>query len=249
MNEARSDENPGQEPKSFREKVRILKESVGEDYRQAGVRQKLGLLATAGLLAYEWGPGNETFTPIIATQVMSRTEDAKGALAVGVITGGFTAAQQIVSGYAMASSSETFGGLAEKSYELAASDENGEATRKPFEDLSMPTKAGYSLFLGSSFVVAREAAVTGSTEQSHLRRQAVKSAAISAPTVGVVTAGASGGLDTLSNAAENSRFENSTELFINGVEHPATWVSLAGLALVSGHLRNRSKNRQTVPKS
>ena len=50
-------------------------------------------------VTYEWGPGNETFTPWLLAQVIAGTDSAWVIPLTALVGFGFTAAQQLASGF------------------------------------------------------------------------------------------------------------------------------------------------------
>jgi len=213
-----------------------------EDLREGSIGQRIGLLATAVLVAYEWGPGNEAVTPFIGSQVLAHTDGLTSVIATSAITGGFTAVEQIAAGSAAAYTISTFPRLAKTTFELY---NEGETDRDAWKDTPFKKRWAYAFGIGSTFAVTREAAVTGDVEQGHLTRTAASSAAISSGTVAVVGA-AAGSLKLIpEDAPEYVTWV--TDKVLTGIESPLTWLSLAAFYIASPVIRKRFAKRTQNP--
>lgn len=202
MNTAVTAQEP--QPETLIEKLRIVHTATKEDYRQTNLRGKITLGSLALMTAYEWGPGNETLTPIIGGQAIDAAQGIGGALVTATITGGFTYAQQLTSSWLSRRSAEQFPTTSQKAFDIMNGsdvEQDEEMRFKSFEDLSFARKSVYSFIMGSSFNVLREAAVTGTTDQQQLRSVGRKSAAI--------TAGAVAGLALAADVVDQAAPEGS----------------------------------------
>lgn len=210
-----------------------------EEFRRASVGQKLGLFTTGLFVAYEWGPGNEVVTPLIAGRVLTHTDGLASVIATSVVAGGFTAVEQIASGSTAAYAGSSFPRLAKTTYELYNED-NGD--RKPWKDSSFGKRFSYAFAIGSTFAVIREAAVTGKTEKGKLTRTAVSSAAISSTAVAALGAGA-GALKMIPETAPEY-VTKPADIALTVIENPYTWLGLAAYYLTSPALMRRfGKNK------
>ncbi len=202
------------------QRLKSLWHAGKEDYHTAGFSQKVGLLATAGWLAYEWGPGNETVTPYIAAAVLERTDGYSGAAVTAAVAGGFTFVQQTASGMTTAATVSTFPRLAGTACEFADSKSAKDPGDRSWKNLGKWRQFDYAFLGGSSFVVTREAAATGNTDATYLKKQAVRSAAIAGGTVAALGAG----LDTLSQSAQGTSMENEADIVVDIASNPLTWI-------------------------
>jgi hypothetical protein len=82
---------PPEEPASLRAAVRA-------DLSRSGLLGRVALLGVCAWLAYEWGPGNETFTPWILTRVVSTSDGWTAIVATAAVGFAFTSLQQLASG-------------------------------------------------------------------------------------------------------------------------------------------------------
>ena len=76
-----------------------LRSAVSADFAAALLTRKLALVAVVGWLAYEWGAGNETFTPWVLAKVISHTDGAVAIPLTAAIGFAFTTWQQLASGF------------------------------------------------------------------------------------------------------------------------------------------------------
>jgi hypothetical protein len=72
---------------------------VVADFRAATWRKRLALVAAVSWIAYEWGPGNETVTPWLLARVVAGIESAWVIPVAALVGFGFTAVQQLASGF------------------------------------------------------------------------------------------------------------------------------------------------------
>lgn len=199
----------------FFSRMRTLLSAGHEDFKHAGLGQKVGLIATAACLAYEWGPGNETMTPVIGSMAIDHTSGLSGILATSAIAGGFTALQQTGTGVITSATVSTFPNLVETAYHLYGSDEDA-PTRQSWEDTSKAKQFGDAIALGASYVAVREAFVTGDTSVRPLNKQVLRSAAISGGSVAVLA----GGIDGAKLATDNSFIAEGFQATVDYLENP-----------------------------
>jgi hypothetical protein len=170
------------------EKMRDISTDAKANFGQTDLRGKFILASLGVMTAYEWGPGNEALTPYIGGQAIDATDGIKGIFITAGITGGFTLAQQLASSWLTRKTTQQFPDVTSKTFNYMNNDvENDDELRfKTFNELPLVKKGLYPLTIGSSFVVAREAFVTGSTDEKSLRqRVGRKSAGIVAGSVAV----------------------------------------------------------------
>lgn len=220
---------------SYLDRIKALLGAGAEDYKGASTLQKLGLFATAAFLAYEWGPGNETVTPLIAAQVLNRTEGTWGAVATAAIAGGVTYSEQRVSGELAAYAGSAFPKTADKALGLFDAGEKDDAKHKSWGDLPRKTRFGYAFFLGSTFAAVREAVVTGGTDYRNLRKAAHSSALTAGATV-AVTGGAAG---ILKDVSAGTPLESTSEFVVNTAANPLTWLGLLGASALVNRIKRK----------
>lgn len=218
---------------TYRERFRRLRKAGAEDFGRSGPLHKIGMIATAGIIAYEWGPGNETVTPIIAGIVINNTDGPKGILLSAGIAGAFTIVEQGLATTLMASTVSQFPELAKTSMELSGTDEDPVLRRKPWKELSRRKRLLSGFTLGASYVVPREAAITGNADFKQNLKVGLKSTAM---TGGVVAAFA-GGVDTIDQVTDNApaAVETIGDIAVTVVTHPALWLGIFGLTVYSEH--------------
>lgn len=221
---------------SYWQRVRKLWGAGKEDFKTAGLGQKLGMLAMAGWFAYEWGPGNEAVTPIIGGLVLNHTNGIAAPLVTGAVTGAFTFVQQAASGVTTAYTESTFPKLAETSYKLFNEDEDGEVKHKEWKELSNSTKFLYAFGIGTTFGVTREAVVTGG-DKTKLYKTALGSAAVA----GVSVTGIAATVGAIKWGADGTKLQPYSDWLIDKVENPLYW--LAGIGLVALY----HKAKKTLP--
>jgi hypothetical protein len=76
-----------------------IRQAAVADFRGATWRQRLALVGAMSWIAYEWGPGNETLTPWLLARVIAGTESAWVIPLAALVGFGFTAVQQLASGF------------------------------------------------------------------------------------------------------------------------------------------------------
>ena len=226
---------------TIREKFRILRRAGREDLASSGLMQKIGLFATALWLAYEWGPGNETITPIINGQVVDRVSGVGGIVTAAAITGGFTFLQQIASGATVTGTATQFPRLAESAFKHFLSDtEHPELNAKPWNKLSLHERLIYGFTAGTTFVATREAGVTGEVKFSKTMPRVVGSAALTSAAVASIAATVEA-VDTYKNHMP-STLEYAAEIGIQVITNPLTWIGLLVFTTYRNH-RKRSELR------
>lgn len=234
---------------TLREKIHELRKAASDDFNNSGIAKKVGLAATAAWLAYEWGPGNETLTPILGGAVINNVNGPLGIAATAAITGGFTFLQQVASGATVAATATQFPNLAESTFNKFFVDkDHPELNAKPWQHLPLTTRLLYGFTMGTTFVASREAAVTGQTEFKKTMPRVVGSAALT----GTMVAAIAGSVEALDTYGHNLPLKIAglklDELFIDVVTNPVTWLGLLGVSAVSGRIK-RNKIRKELAKN
>lgn len=227
-------------PMGLREKLRLMRDSLGEDISRHGLTQKLGLLATAGWLAYEWGPGNETVTPILAGRVIDATQGPTGIAATAAISAGFTFAQQVASGATLAATATRFPAAAAQASELMRDETNPELNLQPWDQLPRKKRFLYAFTMGTTFVATREAGITGDVSFRHSMQRVLGSAVLCAAGVGAI-AGSVELMDTYDEYTPPA-VEATSTVAVDVITHPLFWLSILGISTYAEH-RKRKKLR------
>lgn len=158
---------------SFWEKIGDVSRTANEDYRLTDAAGKAIIIGFIAMLAYEWGPGNETVTPILAGRVLDNTDGLSGIALTSLVAGGSVMLQQLTSGYLARKTASKFPKVSEKTFKYLnedVSDEDTELRFKPFDQLPKTRKLMYGMFLGSSFTVTREAMVNNTADEEQLSK-------------------------------------------------------------------------------
>ena len=178
---------PEDTPVTFRERVSSILAVAREDFASTNTYGKAIIASTMLMGAYEWGPGNETVTPIVTGQGLDVANGVGGLALTAAIGGGFVLGQQLFSGFLARRTVEQFPNMGEKVFDY--SNEDNESIRfRPFAELPKGKQLLYSFSLGASFLVARESTVTGKSDKEHLVTVSRKSATITASSVALVGA-------------------------------------------------------------
>lgn len=227
---------------SSREKFSELVHSSSEDFRKTSLHGKVILGSLLGMTLYEWGPGNEALTPIIAGRAMDVSDGLSGIVTTAAVAGGITMAQQLSSSWLTRKSAQQFPGVSSKMFHImnADSNEDEDLRFKPFKELPLSKKGVYAFGLGTSFVVARESFVTGSTDEEKLKRTGRISAAI----VGATVASVATIVDIIDQAAPDDSWAQRVPDLI---KNPILWISIAGGIIGSDMIKSR-KNRNRLKK-
>lgn len=228
---------------TFSARIKLMLGAGRSDFHGSGVWQKVGLLATATWLAYEWGPGNETVTPLLAASVMNRTDGVAGALLVGAAAGIFTFAQQFASGTTVAWTASTFPALARQGFDLFMTDGEGagDSDGSPWVRLPLVERLLTAFTLGASYVVVRELIATGRADGRHLTAQAARCALLSASMVALL----GGGLDALTLLAEGTPAEEPVDTLVRIAANPWVWLGALTTWFVVKWARRRIILRDT----
>ena len=92
-------EQAAPEPPRPAEPKPSVRQAVGADLRSATWPQRLALGGVVWWITYEWGPGNETFTPWLLAHVIAATDSVWVIPLAALVGFVFTATQQLASGF------------------------------------------------------------------------------------------------------------------------------------------------------
>lgn len=209
-------------PITFREKVSDILSTARNEIRDTDAYGKAIIISAVLMGGYEWGLGNEAVIPLVAGQALDAADGIGGIALSAAIGGGFVFSQQLLSGFLARRTTEQFPSVGNKAFAYA-NDEEEDLRYKPFRDLPVYKKAIYSLSLGSSFMVGREATVVGNANKETLIEISRKSSAISASTVALFGAG----VDIVNQSYEDN---DVVQFCIDwGVKNPLFWIGIVGL--------------------
>jgi hypothetical protein len=191
-----------------------------EDIAKSRLLGKAAIIGLLGITAYEWGPGNETFTPLLTGQFLDKADGMGGIALTAMVAGGFTAIEQLASSYLARKTTTENPNLSQRIY-AHISDNNHEDTKfKRFKDLPVAKKVIYPFFLGSSFTVLREAYAAGEMDDEKLKKVGRLSAFITALSVSAIGAG----VDTVNqHYADNELVQTALQY---SIKSPIFWVSV-----------------------
>lgn len=222
------------------EKIQDIGSVAKIDYRSTNLYGKGILLSLGAMTAYEWGPGNEALTAIIGGQVVEMSDGLKGVALTAGVTSAFTLGQQLSSSWLTRKSVQQFPSVANKTF----SHMNGDDTLKqdfkykPFKELPLSKKILYPFTVGTSFVVSREAFITGSTEEKELKHLGRKSAAIVAGSVAVLASA----IDTADQLIPDGTLAQSVVDFF---KTPIPYIAAVAGVLTKDYIESR-RHKKTI---
>ena len=232
---------------TLRQKLHEVREAAAYDFKNSGIRQKIGLLATGAWLTYEWGPGNETVTPILGGAIINSVSGPAGIAVTAAVTGGFTFLQQVASGATVAATATQFPKLTETTFNRFFTDkEHPELNAKPWKDLSLAKRILYGFTMGTTFVASREAAVTGETKFAKTLPRVIGSAALTSSVVATLA----GGVEALDTYSDNFTpiLQKISETFVDVVSNPITWLGLLGVSALNERRKRKNIRKELAAK-
>ena len=202
------------EPETFRSAVRA-------DFRDSTWAQRLLLVAVLFWLGYEWGAGNETFTPWLLVKVVSSTSGVWSVIATGAVGFAFTMAQQLLSGFTTAAGFARFTRTARAAWNRLS--QRSESETLEWSTMGWGTRMLVVFSLGTTAVVLIQVAVTGEVGVARHRRTVVQSAALCGAIVGAVGAV----LASLVWAGRSTPALNTvTDWLLRILGNPLVWIGL-----------------------
>lgn len=220
---------------SFIGKIKALWTSTAEGFGSSSGSSKAYIGGFMAMLAYEWGPGNETLTPFAIGQTLDTASGIGGTALTAIVGMSFTGTQQLASSYLARKSVRALPALAAQTKHLVGASED---SSEKFENgLSLPPskKWFYSSFLGSSFMVCREAVIDPLSSDDQLKKVGRVSAAIA--TVNTALLGAA--LDVVDQSWGDNRV---AELGLEVFKSPFTWLLVAGGIITKAVAQDRQTN-------
>lgn len=213
-----------------------LRAAVASDFRRSTWLQRLVLVAVVFWIGYEWGAGNETFTPWLLVTVINNTDGWRSVVAVGAVGFAFTAAQQLVSGFTTAAGFSMFPRTARVSWRrLSAHHGAGALT---WSNMGWGSRAVLVFSLGTTAVVSIQVALTSDVGARAHRRAVVQSACLVAglvAAIGMVIA-------AMAMAGRNSpRFATATDWSLRILGNPLVWIALVVVMIAAQLWRHRAE--------
>ncbi|CAB4884605.1 unannotated protein [freshwater metagenome] len=205
-----------------------LRAAVSADFRVATWNLRLALVAVVGWLAYEWGAGNETFTPWLLAKIIRDTRGASAIPITAAIGFGFTTLQQLASGFTALTGFSIFDRTAKAAWQTL----RGQRDTLPGEwsGLGVFAKCALVFGLGTTAVALIQIVSTGRVGVRRHARVVVQSALLCGTMVGAI-----GGL--VASVAVLGRnvhsLSGATEWALRVLGNPLFWVGLllAGAAI------------------
>lgn len=222
---------------SFWGKIKDIARAAKSDFQNASRENKIKIAGFLGVVGYEYGIGNDITTPVVAGRVLDATHGVTGALAAGVAGGAFVGAQQLGASFFARQALNAYPSVTERAYQHMIGQEKTENRRKTFSELPKLRQWMYSFFLGSSFIVPREAFATGRLDARPLKVVGRTSAAISSASVAMIAAGVGIGEEVAPN-------NNHANLAFDFIKNPLTWAGIATGLAVRDIAINRRRRRK-----
>ena len=206
---------------------RSVSACVRADLRGSSGLQRILLVATVGWIAYEWGFGNEAFTPWLLFQVVSSTSGFSSVVATAAVGFAFTAVQQLVSGYTAAAGFSMFHRTTDASWRLLRSrlgDEPRDWFRQP-----LAVRALVVFTLGTTAVVLIQMATTGEVGARRMRAVVNQAAVLCGAGVGAIGAAVAAAV-WLGRSVP--ALESPTDWLLRVLGNPLFWIGLLVAVLV-----------------
>ncbi len=167
-----------------------VRKAVGADLRSATWPRRLALVGVLWWITYEWGPGNETFTPWLLARVIATTDSAWVIPIAALVGFGFTATQQLASGFTALAGFSMF----ERTSRAAWNRLRGQSDTVPGEwsGLGWAARSAIVFTLGTTSVALIQITTTGEVGVRRHRRVVATSALLCATLVGALGASPAG---------------------------------------------------------
>lgn len=163
---------------------RTFRSAVAADFRASTWLQRFLLVGVVAWLAYEWGAGNETFTPWFLVKVVTATEGAWSIIATAAAGFAFTMCQQLLSGFTTSAGFARFSRTADAAWQRLSARTESETLE--WSKMGWATRALVVFSLGTTAVVLIQVAVTGEVGVARHRRTVIEAAALCGAIVGLI---------------------------------------------------------------
>jgi hypothetical protein len=203
------------------ESNRSVRKAAGADFRNASWVQRLALVGVLWWVTFEWGPGNETFTPWLLARVVARTDSAWVIPLTALVGFGYTVAQQMASGFTALVGFSIF----DRTSRAAWNRLRGQSDTAPGEwsRLGWAARSAIVFPLGTTSVALIQIMTTGEVGVRRHRRVVATSAVLCATLVGAIGAVAAG----LAFVGRNvPAMEGATNWILRVLGNPLLWLTL-----------------------
>ena len=211
-----------------------LRSAVSADFAAARLARKLALVAVLGWLAYEWGAGNETFTPWVLAKVISHTHGSIAIPLTAAIGFSFTTWQQLASGFTALAGFSIFDRTAAAAWLRL----NGKTKVIPGEwsQLSIARRSAIVFGLGTTAVALIQIMATGKVGVRRHAPVVVQSAFLCGSIVGFI----GGSVATIAVIGRNvEALSGTTDWLIRILGNPLFWIGLLLSGIAFNVLRRR----------
>ena len=205
-----------------------VRTAVGADLRDATWPQRLALGGVVWWITYEWGPGNETFTPWLLAQVIAASDSAWVIPLAALVGFVFTATQQLASGFTALAGFSLF----DRTSRAAWNRLRGQSATAPGEwsRLGWVGRSAIVFPLGTTSVALIQIMTTGEVGVRRHRRVVATSALLCATLVGVLGAIA-GSLALIGRNVP--ALEGATNWILRVLGNPLFWLALIVVSVVT----------------
>jgi hypothetical protein len=220
-------EESGRTPPGTAHSTRSIRGAAGADFRNATWPQRLALAGVVSWLVYEWGPGNETFTPWLLARVIAATDSAWAIPLTALVGFAFTATQQLASGFTALAGFSMFDRTARAAWTRL----RGQSDTAPGEwsKLGWVARSAIVFPLGTTSVALIQIMSTGEVGVRRHRRVIASSALLCATLVGALGAVAA----TLALVGRSvPALEGATNWILRVLGNPLFWLAMIVVAVL-----------------
>ena len=222
-----------------------VRRAASADFRNATWRQRLALAGVVWWVAYEWGPGNETFTPWLLARVIARSDSALVIPLAALVGFAFTVTQQLASGFTALVGFSMF----DRTSRAAWNRLRGQSDTAPGEwsRLGWGARSVIVFTLGTTSVALIQIMTTGEVGVRRHRRVVATSAVLCATLVAAIAAIAA----SLAFVGRNvPSLEGGTNWILRILGNPLFWLGLVVVSVVGRIVltlcdRTDAKNERT----
>ncbi|NND74216.1 MAG: hypothetical protein HKN44_04345 [Ilumatobacter sp.] len=211
-----------------------LRAAARADFRSSSGRQRLALVAVVFWVGYEWGAGNEAFTPWLIAHTISITSGYGSIPIVAAVGFGFTLLQQLVSGFTALIGFSIFERTSSAAWRRLTSRMG--TTPQRWSGLGVISQTVVVFGLGTTAVVLIEIVTSGRADRRAHRATVVRSATLCALGVGLI-AGAAAGVALIGR--RNDSLRGTTDLVLRVLGNPLLWIGLVVVVMVVQYVKAR----------
>ncbi len=220
-------EQPGPEQPAIAESKPSVRNAASADFRNASWWQRLALIGVLWWVIYEWGPGNETFTPWLLARVIARTDSAWSIPLTALVGFSYTVAQQMASGFTALVGFSIF----DRTSRAAWNRLRGKSDTAPGEwsGLGWGARSAIVFPLGTTSVALIQIMATGKVGVRRHRRVVAASAVLCATLVAAIGAMAAG----LAFVGRNvPALDGATNSILRVLGNPLLWLAVIVFSVV-----------------